>query len=103
MALSIEDTGMSDPQLMNGPGKNFKIVDIARKAGVSTATVDRVLNHRGGVRQPKRDLVLEVARRLNYPLSPHLVSVPGLKHLEFDFLLPSGPNTFMNMLGETVE
>ena len=94
---------MSDSQPLNGPGRSFKIVDIAREAGVSTATVDRVLNHRGGVRQPKRDLVLEVARRLNYPLPPHLVSVPGLKHLEFDFLLPSGPNTFMNMLGDTVE
>jgi LacI family transcriptional regulator len=103
MAPTIEDTRMSDSQPLNGPGRTFKIVDIAREAGVSTATVDRVLNHRGRVRQPKRDLVLEVARKLNYPLPPHLVPVPGLTHLEFDFLLPSGPNTFMNMLGDTVE
>src|SRR6202021_3697770 len=94
---------MPGPQPINGPGSSFKIADIAREAGVSTATVDRVLNHRGGVRQPKRDLVLEVARRLNYPLPPHLVPVPGLKHLEFAFLLPLGPNTFINMLGDTVE
>jgi LacI family transcriptional regulator len=99
----IEESRMSDSQPMDGPGRSFKIVDIARQAGVSTATVDRVLNHRGGVRKPKRDLVLEVARRLNYPLPPHLVPVPGLKHLEFDFLLPMGPNTFMNILSDTAE
>ena len=57
----------------------------------------------GASRQPKRERVLEVARRLNYPLPPQLVPIPGLKHLEFDFLLPTGPNTFMNMLGDTVE
>ncbi len=85
------------------PGRNSKIADIAREAGVSTATVDRVLNHRGGVRKPKIELVLEVARRLNYPLPPHLVSVPGLKHLQFDFLLPAGPNTFMKLLGQTID
>src|ERR1700729_1668163 len=93
---------MPGSQPINGPGSSFKIVDIAREAGVSTGTVDRVLNHRGGVRQPKRDLVLKVARRLNYPLSPNLVPVPGLKHLEFDFLLPTGPNTFVNMLSDMV-
>jgi LacI family transcriptional regulator len=94
---------MSDSRPTTGSRRSSKISDIAHAAGVSTATVDRVLNHRGGVRQAKSDLVLEVARRLNYPLPPHLVPVPGLKHLEFDFLLPAGPNTFITILGSAVE
>ena len=42
------------------------IVDIAREAGVSTATVDRVLNNRIGARSRTRDIVLETAMRLGY-------------------------------------
>ncbi|WP_138471751.1 LacI family DNA-binding transcriptional regulator [Poseidonocella sp. HB161398] len=38
--------------------------DVAREAGVSTATVDRVLNSRGGVAAEKEARVLEAARRL---------------------------------------
>lgn len=38
--------------------------DVAAAAGVSTATVDRVLNNRGGVAPEKERLVLEWARKL---------------------------------------
>jgi LacI family transcriptional regulator len=41
------------------------IADVARLAGVSTATVDRVLNDRGGVRPDKAASVLSAARRLD--------------------------------------
>lgn len=40
------------------------IADVARLAGVSTATVDRVLNDRGGVNPEKAARVLSAARRL---------------------------------------
>jgi LacI family transcriptional regulator len=74
------------------------IVDIADEAGVSPATVDRVLNERHGVRRATADRVIAVARRLNYPLPAQMIARPGLNHLNFDFLLPSGPNTFMQNL-----
>ena len=45
-----------------------KLTDIARKAGVSTATVDRVLNNRGGVRDRTVEIVMEAARQLEYLL-----------------------------------
>ena len=41
--------------------------DIAREARVSTATVERVLNGRGGVRPATVEKVLAAARALNYP------------------------------------
>ncbi len=40
------------------------IADVAQLAGVSTATVDRVLNDRGGVNSEKAARVLSAARRL---------------------------------------
>lgn len=41
--------------------------DIARAAGVGTATVERVLNGRGGVRPETVERVLAAARTLDYP------------------------------------
>ena len=42
------------------------LIDIAREAGVSAATVDRVLNNRAGVRSRTREIVIETAQRLGY-------------------------------------
>ena len=44
--------------------KKTIIADIAAAAGVSTATVDRVLNRRGGVSPEKEGRVLEWSRKL---------------------------------------
>ncbi len=41
--------------------------DIARHAGVGTATVERVLNGRGGVRPELVEKVISAARSLDYP------------------------------------
>jgi len=77
------------------------VVDIAREAGVSAATVDRVLNNRAGVRARTREIVLETAGRLGYIATgaPIATFVPS-EVMRLDFLLPVGTNTFMRMLSD---
>lgn len=53
------------------------IFDVARMAGVSYATVSRVLNNRDHVKPETRNTVLEVARQLGYVASPQARSLAG--------------------------
>lgn len=46
--------------------KKIKIDDIAKKSGVSMATVSRVLNNSGQVKEKTRSKVLKVAQKLGY-------------------------------------
>lgn len=70
------------------------IADIARLAGVSTATVDRALNARPGVSAANRQRVLTAARDLGYLPSEGMVLLPARpSHLRF--LIPFTENAFM--------
>ncbi len=73
--------------------------DIARLAGVSRATVDRVLNSRPGVQEHTRAHVLAVAAELagERPAA----AVKG--KLRLDFVLPGGANAFMSDLAGHIE
>ncbi|WP_321788027.1 LacI family DNA-binding transcriptional regulator [Paraburkholderia sp. J94] len=55
------------------------IGDVAKAAGVSYATVERVLNGRGGVSRAKEASVLEAARTLKIDRALHEVSVRWLR------------------------
>jgi len=48
------------------PAKRPSLIDVAREAGVSIATVSRVLNEQGPVRPETRALVLKTIARLHY-------------------------------------
>jgi LacI family transcriptional regulator len=67
------------------------LIDIAKESGVSTATVDRVLNNRSGVSERTRSIVMETARRLGYFGAPR--AVPD--KIRLDFVLPQGTNSFI--------
>lgn len=69
---------------------------IAREAGMSTATVDRVLNDRDGVRGKTRDRVLAIANRLGYFIQG---ADAASQDVRVDFVLPAGTNSFMTALG----
>ena len=77
------------------------ISEVARQAGVSAATVDRVINNRPGVKARTREIVFDAARRLGYlpteQANGH--SIP-LERIRLDFVLPIGTNSFIRMLLE---
>lgn len=81
------------------------LIDVAREAGVSPATVDRVLNHRPGVRSRTREIVLETAQRLGYIAEGDPAPVPGQSSetIRLDFVLPAGTNSFIKMLHRQIE
>lgn len=78
-----------------------RVEDVARLAGVSTATVDRVLNQRPGVRAPTVQRVLKAASELGYVMDGTLPA-SALQPLRLAFLLPAGSNRFLNMLGRLI-
>lgn len=71
------------------------VARIAAAAGVSTATVDRVLNNRDGVRERTRGIVMAVATRLGYFGPP---ANPLAQRVRLDFVLPAGTNSFIRDL-----
>ena len=78
------------------------ILDVAHSAGVSVATVDRVLNHRTGVRKVTVERVEAAIRQLNYQPDRLAARLARSRDYRFCFVLPIGNNTFMVQLGEEV-
>jgi LacI family transcriptional regulator len=82
--------------------RKTNISDLAKEAGVSTATVDRVINRRGGVRQPTVHRVLNAAERLGYHLPPEILATNRPEPMRLAFVLPMGANRYLQMLAETI-
>ncbi len=72
--------------------------DIAREAGVSLATVDRVLNARPGVREKTIKRVQDAVRRLGYVRDTYAANLARQRHYRFAFVLPEGPSQFVDTL-----
>ena len=72
--------------------------DIAREAGVSLATVDRVLHNRPRVREDTALRVMEAMQR--HGLRPHAdaAELARRKPRRFVFVMPVGPNLFMQQI-----
>ncbi|MEH3036407.1 MAG: LacI family DNA-binding transcriptional regulator [Sphingomonas adhaesiva] len=81
------------------------IADVARRAGVGRATVDRVLNARVPVRSETADRVLRAAREIGYHAS-HLIGLrvaPELPRRRLGFLLQKPAQSFYIGLGQALE
>lgn len=78
-----------------------RIDDVAALAGVSTATVDRVLNQRPGVRAVTVQRVLKAASEIGYTIDDALPA-GALRPLRLAFLLPAGSNRFLAMVGRQI-
>ena len=72
--------------------------DIARRAGVSLATVDRVLHNRPGVKPDTARRVREAIERNSF--QPHVAAAELARGRlrRFAFVMPSGPNLFMQQI-----
>jgi LacI family transcriptional regulator len=74
------------------------VYDIAAEAGVSLATVDRVLNARPGVRQKTVDKVEAAVHRLGYVRDVSAANLAKRRIYPLVFIVPGGPNSFMRGL-----
>lgn len=75
-----------------------RLDDVARLAGVSLATVDRVLNGRSGVRERTVQRVQAAVQRLGYRPDPAAARLARPRPWRLAFVLPSGSNSFVAML-----
>ena len=82
---------------------NVRLADVAREAGVSLATVDRAVNGRPGVRKQTLERIWEVVRRLESEAPSLPLGNSVFAPLHFDFVLPAGPNTFMQNLDDMLQ
>lgn len=79
------------------------LADVAREAGVSLATVDRVLHGRAGVRGRTSERVHEVVQRLGYRPDPAAARLARGRDRSLGFVLPAGSNSFVAMLAEQLQ
>jgi LacI family transcriptional regulator len=80
-----------------------RLASVAQEAGVSVATVDRVIHSRAGVKPHTADHILAVIERLENGVSETApVSEIRPNNLYFDVILPIGTNAFFNILEEEI-
>lgn len=83
-------------------GGRINLEDVARAAGVSLATVDRVLHGRAGVRSRTVERVQAVIERLGYRPDPAAARLARKTPARLVFVLPAGTNTFVDLLDAQV-
>ncbi|MBP1849323.1 LacI family DNA-binding transcriptional regulator [Rhizobium halophytocola] len=94
---------MSSDKIDTGRTNRLPLMDdIAVRAGVSLATVDRVLNQRKGVRERTVSLVLRSALEVGYLSQEEYDLLVRPRPPNVVFLLPNGTNPYLRLLGEKV-
>ena len=76
--------------------------DIAAEAGVSLATVDRVMNARPGVREKTKVKVEQAIEKLGYVRDVAAANLAKGRTYPFTFILPCNENAFMGELRDAV-
>jgi LacI family transcriptional regulator len=82
---------------------SVRIQDVAREAGVSPATVDRVVNGRSGVRERTVERVRAAVERLAYRPDPAAARLARTRPWRLAFVLPEGSNSFVALLRAELE
>lgn len=79
------------------------MADLARAAGVSLATVDRVLNEREGVRSDTIRKVQDAIARIGYVRDLAAANLARQRNYRFAFLLPETESEFITSLVNEIE
>ena len=77
--------------------------DVAEAAGVSLATVDRVLNNRKGVREATIERVNEAMRQLNFVRDQTAANLARRRSYQFTFIVSSGETAFFADIRNEIE
>jgi LacI family transcriptional regulator, galactose operon repressor len=85
------------------PVRRATLEDVAREAGVSLATADRVVNRRDGVRGRTIARVEMAIAKLGYRANAAAMRLARNESYRFAFILPSNANSFMANLSAQVE
>ncbi|MEP2030155.1 MAG: LacI family DNA-binding transcriptional regulator [Paracoccaceae bacterium] len=77
--------------------------DVAKEAGVSLATVDRVLNNRKGVRDATIQRVTTAMDRLNFVRDQAAANLARRRSYKFTFIVPAGETAFFSDIRAEIE
>lgn len=77
--------------------------DVARVAGVSLATVDRVLNARSGVRQKTIDKVNKAIKDIDFVRDLSAANLARRKEYRLVFILPDRDDEFVYMIRDAID
>lgn len=93
-----------DSASKDGSGLNkMTIKDIAREAGVSTATISRVMNNSGYVSPDVKVHVQEVIRKFNYQPNAIARSLKQEKSRSIGIVLPDMANPYFMKIARTIQ
>lgn len=87
----------------SGLAKRATVHDVAREAGVSLATVDRVLNSRAGVRPSTIEKVEAAVAALDFHRDMSASMLARSRDINIQFIMPVGTNQFMASLVKAIE
>ncbi len=85
------------------PPRVTRLKDVARLAGVSTATVSRILNERGPASEETRGRVFRAVQQLDYHPNWLARSLRGLRTNTIGLVLPDIENPFFTSLVKGIE
>lgn len=83
--------------------RNPTLHDVARAAGVSYSTADRVLNERGGVAEKSALRVRQAIEQLGYTRDIHAANLSRRRNYRFRFYIPQGDHGFFSILRRAAE
>src|SRR5258708_687476 len=100
--FQIKETSFMEPS-KKSRSKKVTIVDVARTAGVSHATVSRVLNNQGYIGEQTRLKVMDVVERLGYVANAPARSLAGANSYLLGMLIPEFYGNYVGELSRSVD